>query len=60
VWKEIDVETSHNVPVSNTFIAVAEQFRLAPQHVGKSSRIQLKKEHFGKVQEICVPFFFDL
>jgi len=38
VLKKIDVETTHNIPVSNVFIATAEQFRLAHRHVGNVSK----------------------
>ena len=38
VLKKIDVETTHNMPVSNIFIATAEQFRLDQKHVGNVSQ----------------------
>jgi hypothetical protein len=38
VLKKIDVEMTHNMLVSNIFIATAEQFRLDQQHVGYVSQ----------------------
>jgi len=43
VSKKIGVETTRNIPVSNIFIATAEQFRLAHRHVGKVSQDSAKE-----------------